>query len=465
MPRLHRVSGKYLVSDLTWVNPQILLAEEGQSSDPQKPKKRQQTPKETEAALCRQLKVALLAGPPDNYSVRAFLTGADKKGLVKGSSVSFGAKLYSIAELFSARKDISKLSILVTEVDVPANHYVMCAALDGAPVAGAYDVCVSRTQVSHLLDQWLDDFQQSTSVVPLIYGSWTGAEKNISLAELIDDAVVPRPLRKPSQDKQILIGLAIILVVLGGAYMGYNQYAKQKAIKAARVRAAQEDPLKKYAQQLNTTWAGLAWNDHSVVARVQNELATLPLRIGGFSLGSLIECSLPAAAGANVTNCKLTYLRGVGTYATFKSAAAATFESIVYAPSGDLIEVTYVIKSDVVTPPPDRSALLPEKDLLYKFWPEVQQYSRISANVALPLVLFPTPTVPLNEAGLKESVRKVNVKLVYPFFAGVVTKEMPPTSDVFVRGVSWKKLSFSAALAEESKITLEGDLYVSKKAD
>jgi len=455
MTTLIKIGGKSIVSGLTWFRPDLEIL----NFDVALPKDKagQVSDQKIEDTLIKKKQAALVAGDPSSHTVRAIISRTDLAELRKKHSIGRTEKIYSLAELFAESIDRDVCGIFIEVIDHPKDYCVVVAVMNGQPLIGNYDRCVPQSEVSGIISTWTDELKYQTSRTPVLFGGWGNAQE-LSIEKMIATSSSLRPLRRPQAGKESF-GLLLILICIGMVgYFGYGQYSKMNAAKQARIRAAKEDPVRKYTEQLNNEWAQLQWNGFERVHQVEDKLLETKLTLGGFTLVSEVKCDLQAAV------CEYRYERRTGTYESFKEAAGAEFDTMKFAQDGQAVEVSSSIKGLPVRMAPDRKNLTNEAVLFERFWPEVQNFgSVISAGITPDFHLFPTPIAPVNEAALPDAVRVTPVSIEFPLFDTVAGREMPPRTPFFEQSVNWKQLTFTPKLEGKSSIKIIGEVYVSKK--
>lgn len=455
MTTIIKIGGKTLVSGLTWFRPDLEVL----NFDAAIPKSKsgQVSDKKIEEILVKKKQAVLIAGDPNSYSVRAFVSKSEMAEIRKASNIGRFEKIYSIAELFAESIDRDACGIFIEAVDYPKNHCIVVAVMNGHPLVGSFDRCVPQEEVSTIISSWTDELRYIAQRSPVLYGGWHNAQE-LSIEKMIASITAIRPLRKPMADKEVLGVAVIALCVCLIGYVGYGQYVRIKAAKEAKIRAAKEDPIRKYTDQLNTEWSNLQWNGFERVHQLEDKLLDTKLTIGGFSLSSEVKCDLQTAA------CAYRYVRKTGTFESFKEAAGNEFDSMTFSQDGQVVEAISSVKNLPISMAPDRTTLVNEKLLFETFWPEVQKYgSLVTAALTPDFHLFPLPASPVNEALLPDAVRVTPVSLEFPLFDSVAGREMPPRTPFFIHSVNWKQLTFTPKLEGESSIKITGEVYVSKK--
>lgn len=442
-----------MVSGLTWFRPDLEILNINVSI----PKTGQLSDQKIEEILVKKKQAALIAGDPKSHSVRAFISKNDLRELKKSKRLGQFEKIYSVAELFAESIDREACGIFIEAVDYPKNHCIIVATINGQPLVGNFDRCIPQAEVSNIITAWIDELKSITGSSPVLYGGWRGAQ-DLSIEKMLATSPAIRPLRKPMANKELL-GLVIIALCIGlVAYIGYGQYVRIKAAKEAKIRAAKEDPIRKYTDQLNSDWTNLQWNGLDRVHSIEDKLLDTKLTLGGFALASEVKCDIQTAT------CVYRYERKVGTFESFKEAAGNEFDTLKFSQDGQAVEVVSSIKNLPVNTAPDRTLLVSEKNLFETFWPEVQKYGDlVSATLTPDFHLYPVPAAPVNEVLIPDAVRVTPVTLEFPLFDSVGAREMPPRTSFFINSVNWKELIFTPKLEGKSSIKIIGEVYVSKK--
>lgn len=379
-----------------------------------------------------------------------YLTAMEKRALGK---VPRFAKVYSLAELFSAQQNLPVCAILIAKIP-GETAYAMCTSINGHPAPGDFDVVVPADAVDSTLKNWENQLRLlGATGAPALYGTWAGVSHNLTLEKLaLNVAAVPTVRAVGTDVRQ----LAIVVVVAGASVLGYmawEDYQLAESAKNAQVLAQQQAPSVVYQKALEAQWSAQPWGSLDRARAVQQRVRQVREYVGGFKISTPVTCDIVSGT------CTFSYKKSGDSAATFNEFIADVRSQFVvtsFGQDGATVEVSMTLHDlpDATVPRIDGLANETESPLL--FWPLIQKLvptQKVSGTLTKEYKAFPA-NLGINEAAVPMIVRSTGVTVTYPLWDLV---EIPAAGGVFANAINWKTLTVGSGA-----VTLAGEMYAKK---
>lgn len=450
MAQIMNVGGKILLAGMHWIDPESVKpnAQPGSSFLPKFSKpKNTAAAAITESALVATKKATFAAGSTRN--AWGYLTAFEKRTMRK---VPRFAKVYSLAEMFSAVPDLAVCSILIAQIP-GTDEFAMCTSINGHPAPGDFDAIVPASQVEQTLRGWDSQLRAVTTSAPALYGTWAGVTHNLPLEKLTQTAAAVRPIRAVGMDTR---QVAVLAVLVGGsvvAYMAWDDHKHAENIKNAQAKARQNNPAAVYKKALDEQWRAQPWGSLARVRALQRQVRNVREYVGGFKISTPVVCDVLTGV------CKFSYKKdgeSPATFVDFRDDIEGQFVPTSFGQDGATVEVSMTVKDlpTATAPPIDRLADEAQSPLL--FWPLIQKLvpsQKVSGALQTNYTVFPS-SLGINESAVPVVVRSVGVTVTYPLWDLVL---IPSAGGVFANAINWKTLTAGAGA-----VTLAGELYAKK---
>lgn len=402
----------------------------------------------TESTLIASKKATHAAG--STHNAWGYLTASEKRAL---SKVPRFAKVYSLAELFSAQPNLPVCAILIAQIPGETD-FAMCTSINGHPAPGDFDVVVPASAVESTLQHWEKQLRLlGATGEPALYGTWGAVAHKLTLEQLALNAAAVPAVRAVGIDVR---QLAIVVVVAGacvGSYMAWEDYKLAQSVKNAQALAQQQAPSVVYQKALDSQWATQPWGSLSRARAMQHRVRQLREYVGGFRISTPVTCDIVSGI------CTFSYKKENDTSATFNDFIAdvrGQFEVTSFGQDGQTVEARMVLQDLPTVAVPGLSGLANEEQSPLLFWPLIQKLvptQKVSGSLDKSYKVFPQ-NLGINEAAVPMVVRSVGVTVTYPLWDLVV---IPAAGGVFTDAINWKTLT-----AAGGAVTLAGEMYAKK---
>jgi len=402
----------------------------------------------SESALISAKKATHAAGSTRN--AWGYLTASEKRALSKAPRF---AKVYSLAELFSAQPNLPVCAILIAQIP-GETEFAMCTAINGHPAPGDFDVVVPAAAVESTLQHWEKQLRLlGTTGEPALYGTWGAVSHSLTLEKLALNAAAVSAVRAVGTDKR---QLATVGVVVGACVLGYTyweDYERAQSAKNAQALAQQQAPSVVYQKALDSQWSTQPWGSLGRARAVQQRVRQVREYVGGFKISTPVTCDVVAGT------CTFSYKKEADSAATFNDFIADVrkqFEVTSFGQDGQTVEVSMTLQELPAVAVPSLDGLADETQSPLLFWPLIQKLvptQKVSGTLTKEYKVFPQ-NLGINEAAVPMIVRSVGVTVTYPLWDLV---EVPAAGGVFANAINWKTLT-----AGSGAVTLAGEMYAKK---
>jgi len=402
----------------------------------------------SESALISAKKATHAAGSTRN--AWGYLTASEKRALSKAPRF---AKVYSLAELFSAQPNLPVCAILIAQIPGETD-FAMCTSINGHSAPGDFDVVVPAAAVESTLQHWEKQLRLlGTTGEPALYGTWGAVSHSLTLEKLALNAAAVPAVRAVGTDVR---QLATVGVVAGACVLGYiawEDHERAQSAKNAQALAQQQAPSVVYQKALDSQWSTQPWGSLGRARAVQQRVRQVREYVGGFKISTPVTCDVVAGI------CTFSYKKEADSAATFNDFIADVrkqFQITSFGQDGQTVEVSMTLQELPAAAVPSLDGLADETQSPLLFWPLIQKLvptQKVSGTLTKEYKVFPQ-NLGINEAAVPMIVRSVGVTVTYPLWDLV---EVPAAGGVFANAINWKTLT-----AGSGAVTLAGEMYAKK---
>ncbi|MFC5511096.1 hypothetical protein ACFPOU_08145 [Massilia jejuensis] len=402
----------------------------------------------SESALISAKKATHAAGSTRN--AWGYLTASEKRALSKAPRF---AKVYSLAELFSAQPSLPVCAILIAQIPGETD-FAMCTSINGHPAPGDFDVVVPASAVESTLQHWEKQLRLlGTTGEPALYGTWGAVAHSLTLEKLALNAAAVPAVRAVGTDVR---QLATAIVIAGAGFLGYlawEDYQLAQSAKNAQALAQQQAPSVVYQNALNAQWSTQPWGSLGRARAMQQHIRQVREYVGGFKISTPVTCDIISGT------CTFSYKKDADSSATFNDFIADVRRQFVvtsFGQDGQTVEVSMTLQNLPAATVPSLDGLANETESPLLFWPRIQKLvltQKVSGTLTKEYKVFPQ-NLGINEAAVPMIVRSTGVAVTYPLWDLV---EIPTAGGVFTNAINWKTLT-----AGSGAVTLAGELYAKK---
>lgn len=450
MAQIIKVDGVLLLAGMHWLYPESerQTAKKGTSFLSKFSKPATGNGAVSEAALVAAKKATHAAGSTRN--AWGYLTASKKRAL---SKVPRFAKVYSLAELFSAQPNLPVCAILIAQIPGETD-FAMCTSINGHPAPGDFDVVVPASAVESTLRHWEKQLRLlGTTGEPALYGTWGAVAHSLTLEKLAQNAAAVPAVRAVGTDVR---QLATVVVLAGASflgYMAYEDYQLAQSAKNAQLLAQQQAPSVVYQKALDAQWSTQPWGSLGRARAVQQRVRQVREYVGGFKISTPVTCDIVSGT------CTFSYKKDGDSSATFNDFIGDVHGQFVvtsFGQDGATVEVSMTLQDLPTAPVPSIDGLADEAQSPLLFWPLIQKLvptQKVSGTLTKEYNVFPQ-NLGINEAAVPMIVRSTGVTVTYPLWDLV---EIPAAGGVFANAINWKTLT-----AGGGAVTLAGEMYAKK---